>query len=55
VSATSQEPWGRVAEDGTVYVRTSDGERAVGSWQIGDAEGALAFYRGKYEALSVDS
>ncbi|GAB3411947.1 DUF349 domain-containing protein [Flindersiella endophytica] len=54
MSATSEEPWGRVDDDGTVYVRTADGERAVGSWQVGDPEGALAFYRRKYEALSVE-
>ncbi|MCW2594799.1 MAG: uncharacterized protein JWP39_687, partial [Jatrophihabitans sp.] len=29
--------WGRIDEDGTVYVRTTDGERAIGSWQAGDA------------------
>ena len=28
-SAQGEQPWGRVAEDGTVYVRTADGERAV--------------------------
>ena len=26
------EDYGRVADDGTVYVRTADGERAVGSY-----------------------
>ena len=25
--STATDPWGRVAEDGTVYVRTADGER----------------------------
>ena len=30
--------WGRVAEDGTVFVKTSDGEREVGSWQAGTPE-----------------
>ena len=29
VSASEQE-WGRVDEDGNVFVRTADGERAVG-------------------------
>nr|PZN01006.1 MAG: DUF349 domain-containing protein [Thermocrispum agreste] len=30
--------WGRVDEDGTVFVRTPDGERAVGVWQAGSPE-----------------
>lgn len=45
------DPWGRVDDDGTVYVRTSEGERVVGSWQAGAPEEALAFFRQKYEAL----
>ena len=36
--------WGRVAEDGTVYVTTADGERAVGSWQAGSPEEGLALF-----------
>ena len=46
--------WGRVAEDGTVYVRTSDGERAVGSWQAGEPAEGLAFFTRKYEALAAE-
>ncbi|MBR8741929.1 DUF349 domain-containing protein [Nocardiopsis sp. MG754419] len=45
------DPWGRVDDDGTVYVRTGDGERVVGSWQAGAPEEALTFYRNKYDAL----
>lgn len=38
--------WGRVDDDGTVFVVTTDGERAVGSWQAGDpAEGLLHYAR----------
>ncbi|HVV22370.1 MAG TPA: DUF349 domain-containing protein [Pseudonocardiaceae bacterium] len=38
--------WGRVDAEGTVYVRTADGERAVGSWQAGEpAEGLVHFAR----------
>jgi hypothetical protein len=54
VSGTAEDPWGRVADDGTVYVRTESGERAVGSWQVGDPEGALAFFRRKYDALALE-
>ncbi|GAA4065562.1 DUF349 domain-containing protein [Nonomuraea soli] len=48
----STDPWGRVDEDGTVYVRTADGERAVGSWQAGEAEEALAYFHRKYDELA---
>ncbi|HEX5916293.1 MAG TPA: DUF349 domain-containing protein [Nocardioides sp.] len=50
-SAPDQMPWGRVAEDGTVYVRTADGERAVGSYEAGTAEEALEFFTKRYEEL----
>jgi hypothetical protein len=46
--------WGRVAEDGTVYVRTEDGERAVGSWQAGTAEEGLAHFSRRFEQLSTE-
>lgn len=48
------DPWGRVDEHGTVYVRTAEGERPVGSWQAGDAEEALAFFRRRYDALVTE-
>ncbi|HEY8455151.1 MAG TPA: DUF349 domain-containing protein [Actinopolymorphaceae bacterium] len=54
MSGTAEDTWGRVAEDGTVYVRTDTGERAVGSWKVGDAEGALAFFKRKYDALALE-
>jgi hypothetical protein len=44
--------WGRVAEDGTVYVRTPDGERAVGQYPEGTPEEALAFYTKRYDELA---
>jgi hypothetical protein len=48
------DPWGRVDEDGTVYVRTATGERTVGSWQAGAPEEALAYFRRKYDALVTE-
>jgi hypothetical protein len=51
---TDSDPWGRVAEDGTVYVRTADGERAIGSWQAGSPDEALAFYHRKFDALDTE-
>lgn len=50
---TSHE-WGRVADDGTVFVRTADGERAVGQYPEGSPEDALAFYTKRYDALALE-
>jgi hypothetical protein len=46
--------WGRIDTDGTVYVRSGDGERAIGSWQAGTAEEGLAFYGRRYDELVAD-
>lgn len=46
--------WGRIAEDGTVFVRTADGERPVGSWLAGSPEAGLAFYARKYDELATE-
>ncbi len=48
---TSHE-WGRVDEDGNVFVRTADGERSVGQYADGSPEEALAFYVDRYAALA---
>ena len=50
---TSHE-WGRVEDDGTVYVRTADGERAVGQYPEGTPEEALAFFTERYAALAFE-
>ncbi|HTT49955.1 MAG TPA: DUF349 domain-containing protein [Streptosporangiaceae bacterium] len=52
--STANDPWGRVADDGTVFVRTAAGERVVGSWQAGSPDEALTFYRRKYTALETE-
>ncbi|AWB95652.1 DUF349 domain-containing protein [Agromyces badenianii] len=49
---SEQQPWGRVDETGTVFVRTSDGERAVGQYPDGSAEEALAYFERKYTDLA---
>ncbi|MGN6634160.1 MAG: DUF349 domain-containing protein [Oryzihumus sp.] len=43
--------FGRVAEDGTVFVRTADGEREVGSYPGATPEEALAYFTRKYDEL----
>ena len=45
--------FGRVAEDGTVFVRTADGERAVGSYPGATAEEALAYFARKYDDIGA--
>jgi Domain of Unknown Function (DUF349) len=52
--STGSHPWGRVAEDGTVYVRTADGERVVGIWQAGSPDEALEFYTRRYDSLATE-
>ncbi len=47
-------PWGRVADDGTVYVRTAEGERVVGSWQAGSPEEGLAHFVRRYDDLATE-
>ncbi len=46
--------WGRVAEDGTVYVRLPQGEHPVGQYPEGSPEEALAFFTKRYEALAFE-
>jgi hypothetical protein len=50
----SSDPWGRVDDAGTVYVRTADGEKVVGSWQAGSPDEALAYFKRKYDGLVVE-
>ncbi|WP_345893801.1 DUF349 domain-containing protein [Nocardioides sp. TF02-7] len=46
--------WGRVGDDGTVFVRTPDGERPVGQMPDATPEEALAFYTRRYDALALE-
>src|SRR5688572_755162 len=46
--------FGRVDSDGTVYVKTADGERVVGSWQAGTPEEGLAHYVRRYVNLVTE-
>ncbi len=45
--------WGRVGDDGTVYLRTATGERVVGNWQAGSAAEALSYYQRRYEDMAT--
>lgn len=47
---------GRVAEDGTVYVRRPDGEEVVvGQWAAGAPVEGLAFFERKYDGLRAEA
>ena len=46
--------YGRVDEAGTVYVRTSDGERVVGSYPGKTPEEALAYFVRKFEVTAAE-
>jgi hypothetical protein len=46
--------WGRVDDDGTVFVKTADGERSVGQYPAGTPEEALKFYTDRYAALETE-
>jgi Domain of Unknown Function (DUF349) len=46
--------FGRVDADGTVYVKTAEGERVVGSWQAGPPEEGLAHYARRFADLVTE-
>ena len=46
--------FGRVDENGMVYVRTSDGEKVVGSYPGKSAEEALAYFVRKFELVASE-
>ncbi|NNG40822.1 DUF349 domain-containing protein [Flexivirga sp. ID2601S] len=54
-AATNSASFGRVAEDGTVFVRTPDGEREVGSYPDATHEEALAYFARKYDELAASA
>ena len=54
MSRVTSHEWGRVADDGTVYVKTADGERSVGQYPEGTPEQALEFYTKRYDALALE-
>ncbi|HEV3360174.1 MAG TPA: DUF349 domain-containing protein [Pseudonocardiaceae bacterium] len=51
---THPDKWGRVDAEGTVYVRTADGERAVGSWQAGEPVEGLVHYARRFDDMRTE-
>ena len=56
LASTSSDPhrFGRVAEDGTVYLTTATGERIIGSWQAGEPEAAFAHFGRRFDDLATE-
>jgi hypothetical protein len=46
--------FGRVDDDGTVWLVTSAGERVVGSWQAGEHEAAYAHFGRRFDDLATE-
>lgn len=46
--------FGRVDDDGTVWLISSAGERVIGSWQAGDTEAAFAHFGRRFDDLSTE-
>ena len=56
VAPPSSDPhrFGRIDDDGTVWLITSAGERSIGSWQAGDTEAAFAHFGRRFEDLATE-
>ncbi|ASR37490.1 DNA repair ATPase [Prauserella marina] len=48
------ERWGRIDDEGTVYVRTADGERVVGVWQAGSPDEGLTHFARRFDDLRTE-
>ncbi len=46
--------FGRIDDDGTVWLVSASGERIVGSWQAGDPEAAFAHFGRRFDDLSTE-
>jgi hypothetical protein len=46
--------FGRVDDDGTVWLINSAGERVIGSWQAGDTEAAFAHFGRRFDDLNTE-
>jgi hypothetical protein len=46
--------FGRVDDDGTVWLISAAGERVIGSWQAGDPEAAFAHFGRRFDDLSTE-
>lgn len=47
--------WGRIDDDGKVYVKTSDGERQIGVWQAGTPEEGLLHFARRFDDMRTET
>ncbi|WP_458315674.1 DUF349 domain-containing protein [Mycolicibacterium brisbanense] len=52
--ASDPHRFGRVDDDGTVWLITGSGERVIGSWQAGDNESAFAHFGRRFDDLHTE-
>ena len=52
--ASDPHRFGRVDDDGTVWLISASGERIVGSWQAGDTEAAFTHFGRRFDDLSTE-
>lgn len=52
--ASDPRRFGRVDADGTVWLRTAEGERQVGSWQAGEPGEGLAHFGRRFDDLATE-
>ncbi|MEE6166121.1 MULTISPECIES: DUF349 domain-containing protein [unclassified Mycolicibacterium] len=52
--ASDPHRFGRVDDDGTVWLITESGERVIGSWQAGDNESAFAHFGRRFDDLHTE-
>src|SRR6201990_1692960 len=54
VPAADPPRFGRVDDDGTVWLISAAGERIIGSWQAGDPEAAFAHFGRRFDDVSTE-
>src|ERR1700685_2709119 len=52
--ASDPHRFGRVDDDGTVWLISAAGERTIGSWQSGDTEAAFVHFGRRFDDLSTE-
>ncbi|WP_024796793.1 DUF349 domain-containing protein [Tomitella biformata] len=53
-TANNPAKFGRVDDEGNVFLKTADGERQIGSWQAGEPSEGLAHFGRRFEDLATE-
>jgi hypothetical protein len=54
VARSEPRRFGRVTDDGTVYLITASGERVIGSWQAGEPDAAFEHFGRRFDDLATE-